>query len=413
MLAYQSIFRLCKGEFLSDYLERNTSRARAAVESESERRVLKADDETLVAELSARFEIEGIAVDPDNRDVVPTEERIDGADYPSGGFLWNVEPGESYTRPVFIFRVPYSGNAKLLKHQPRTFHHCPPQVFLSDGRICLPYIDFNNADEIKRSAEIDMKKVVDLVRNVDADVQAHNAGLPGVLRTALRERRQRILARHDTAAKFDIPVARPHDTRTVSVPTPRRRRPPAATDVPTDARPIAPAMAASAYDDIIECLKAHGRQMERTPSMFAGKDEEALRDEFLAALNIAYPASATGETYNRGGKTDILLRHDGANIFIAECKLWHGREELIGAVDQLFRYLTWQDSKTAILVFVRNRQVSAVLDQIRSAAESHAQFSRFEGNPSPGDFRFVMHHEGDRATEAKVAVLVFHFPPHR
>ena len=33
---------------------------------------------------------------------------------------------------------------------------------------------------------------------------------------------------------------------------------------------------------------------------------------------------ATGETFNAAGKTDILLRIDGKNVFIGECKFWKG-----------------------------------------------------------------------------------------
>lgn len=60
---------------------------------------------------------------------------------------------------------------------------------------------------------------------------------------------------------------------------------------------------------------------------------------------------ATGETFNRAGKTDILLREGDRNVFIAECKFWKGPKAFGEAIDQRLGYTMWRDSKTAILVF--------------------------------------------------------------
>ena len=63
--------------------------------------------------------------------------------------------------------------------------------------------------------------------------------------------------------------------------------------------------------------------MERKPSLYEGKDEEGLRDVFVAMLETRFEGiTATGETFNHCGKTDILLKYaeDGTNLFIAECK---------------------------------------------------------------------------------------------
>ena len=59
--------------------------------------------------------------------------------------------------------------------------------------------------------------------------------------------------------------------------------------------------------------------MERHPSIYAEKDEPTLRDHFIMVLSPHFD-SVTGETFNRGGDTDILVRHESANVFVAECK---------------------------------------------------------------------------------------------
>jgi hypothetical protein len=56
--------------------------------------------------------------------------------------------------------------------------------------------------------------------------------------------------------------------------------------------------------------------------------EEDLRQHFLVQLNGQYEGRATGETFNFEGKTDILIRAERKNIFIAECKFWDGPDSL-------------------------------------------------------------------------------------
>jgi hypothetical protein len=46
--------------------------------------------------------------------------------------------------------------------------------------------------------------------------------------------------------------------------------------------------------------------------------------------------AATGETFNSKGKSDILIRNGNANLFIAECKVWNGKNKFVESIDQLF-----------------------------------------------------------------------------
>ncbi len=95
------------------------------------------------------------------------------------------------------------------------------------------------------------------------------------------------------------------------------------------------------------------------------KDEETLRDLLLMVLSPHFQ-SVSGETFNKTGKTDILIRHEGKNLFVAECAIWKGSNQFLGKIDQLLSYLTWRDSKTALICFVRNKDVANVLNTIPS-----------------------------------------------
>ena len=90
-------------------------------------------------------------------------------------------------------------------------------------------------------------------------------------------------------------------------------------------------------------------------------DEEALRNLVLVSLNCQYEGRATGETFRNKGKTDINIKEKNRAAFVAECKIWKGRKNFTAAIEQLLRYLTWRDSKTALLIFSRNGDFKGVL----------------------------------------------------
>jgi hypothetical protein len=139
--------------------------------------------------------------------------------------------------------------------------------------------------------------------------------------------------------------------------------------------------------------------------------EDGLRTHILVQLNGHYEGQATGETFNADGKTDILIRVDGRNIFIAECKFWTGADGLHKAIDQLLGYTAWRDTKTAIVLFNRNRNTSAVLNQIPPTVKSHPHFKRdLPGFRHQSGFRFVLGQRGDPNRELILTVLVFDVP---
>jgi hypothetical protein len=150
--------------------------------------------------------------------------------------------------------------------------------------------------------------------------------------------------------------------------------------------------------------------MERSPSAFKSIDEESLRSHFLVQLNGHYEGQATGETFNYSGKTDILLRVDGRNIFIGECKYWGGPKKLLETLDQLLSYASWRDTKVALVIFNRNRNFSAVLEAILPTVQGHQNFKRLLPIEGETRFRFVMSHRNDPAREMIITTLVFDVP---
>jgi hypothetical protein len=209
-------------------------------------------------------------------------------------------------------------------------------------------------------------------------VEPFNAQLFNVAREAIKQRKQKLTKDADVLAALGIPIRR-RDSLPSTVSVPLRRTPiPLPKAAPTaQAQPLNPVISEKAYQQIIKTMADMALVIERNPTAFEHLSEEEIRFQFLIPLNALYEGNATAETFSYQGKTDIQIRHDGKPIFTAECKFWGGPKSLTETVDQLLTYVTWRDTKTAILLFNKNKNFSQVLEQIEPTLRSHSRFVRF------------------------------------
>jgi hypothetical protein len=199
-----------------------------------------------------------------------------------------------------------------------------------------------------------------------------NKGLRQKLESAYSAR----LAQHEKLKGFmeglTVPLAK-KDEPLVDFPPIRQRIIP---DLPTPGSPREPALLSQHYDHIIKIFSDLGQAMQLSPSVFARQDEEDLRTLFLVLLNGHYEGAATAETFNLEGKTDILLKHRGGNVFIAEFKKWTGESGYLQAIDQLLGYVSFNDTKAALVVFVHRVSFTDVLSKLHDATVEHPNFHR-------------------------------------
>lgn len=171
-----------------------------------------------------------------------------------------------------------------------------------------------------------------------------------------------------------------------------------------------PALEMSVYEEILTICQNMAKVMELSPRAFSDMREEDLRFHFLVQLNGVFEGQATGETFNLNGKTDILIRHEGKNLFIAECKFWTGEKDYQEAINQLIGYISWHDTKTALIIFNRNKDFSSVLSKLQSETLKHKnciEALKFESNTG---FRFRFRHEEDPSKTFITTVMAFNVP---
>src|SRR5262249_53929836 len=143
------------------------------------------------------------------------------------------------------------------------------------------------------------------------DVDKYNKELPLLIRKEFEARKSEVLKSRQIAASIGVPLsAKPNIPTTFAVPTLARKR---ITPKPTPSLGSfapEPTIDASIYQDILAVIQDSGRVWERLPSLYDGKDEEALRDHLILLLEPRFQGSTTGETFNKSGKTDILMRYE-------------------------------------------------------------------------------------------------------
>jgi hypothetical protein len=130
----------------------------------------------------------------------------------------------------------------------------------------------------------------------------------------------------------------------------------------------------------------------------------------LVQLNGHYQGGASGETFNFEGKTDILIRVDSKNIFIAECKFWDGPKSLSDAIDQLLGYATWRDSKLAIVLLYRGQNFTTTLAKVSPTVLGHPSVIKQLDFPHQTGFRYRLRHPRDVDKELLLTILCFNVP---
>lgn len=320
--------------------------------------------------------------------------------------------------PVYIdaqeFRVcvPFDGDAGLFTVCPNTFTLNRPLAKIIGHELQFSLIA-EHIDPTRAKTEIESRlaQIASYLKELGCSIESFNNGLKTSLLSAITQKKQKVLARKQLAASIGIPLRQRNSTSTYTIPAIRKSTPktkPAAEKLSFKPEPT---LAIEIYEHIIEIIAKVARMMEYSPKMFKGLNEEDLRTHFLFQLNGHYEGAVSGETFNGDGKTDILVRAEGGgNVFVAECKYWNGDKHFSDTIDQLLGYVTWRDTKTAILVFCRNKDSTAVLNKLPSLVRQHENYKRDVDFNSEMGFRFAMKNKQDAGKELIMTVLFFAVP---
>ena len=394
---------------LDEYLAGISKSINDTIGREAEDYILNVNEDEYARHLLERFDPEQPSVDFDGVEVTSIERMVRAEDFPNS---YNVRRGASYPKQAIVYHLPIEGDIDLFRYQPNPSLLWTEEVTIIDGSMKFEILSLNESkDEIKNEAEHIMLNLRTQLAHVLRDVDGFKRGLENSIKSMIQARKQHFLDKQSLLNSLGVPVRKRSDLpQTFTVPPPKTRksltllRP-----KPDAAQPADPTLDDTTYNQILGNIFDVGKVFERLPSMYAGKGEEDLRDQILLYLEPHFEGTG-GETFNAAGKTDILIRWQNNTVFIAECKIWHGQKQYLEAIDQLLSYLTWRDSKAAIILFVRNRDLSTVIQAIEEATPTHPNFAEGKGKSDETVLRYEIHFAGDVNKRIKLAVMLFHIP---
>ncbi len=305
------------------------------------------------------------------------------ANYP---FRDNRFRNETYLQDTYriTYKVPYSGDVKLFSLRPSQWSTIN---IIVDGvskstvdsygyisfSISFPQGELINLSNVERkervqngfnSSWVSIKRMIGFV---NADIRIFNEHLPYECKIRLEERKTKAQSFLEIGKTLNIPLQLRGEAPLVNpIPLIPVQKPP----IPRPNEKIVHSeysISKSDYENICRIINTIGISMENSAKTFHKLEEEEIRDFIVSTLNTHYIQGATGESFRRSGKTDILIEFENKAAFIAECKIWHGEKMLEGALQQLLKYKTWKDNKLALVLF--NKENSNFLS-IRKTLQS-------------------------------------------
>ena len=393
---------------LSSLLHQNSEAIKKEVNDADEDYILNVNGGEYTGYLSEKFRLEPLIISFDEGITGDREIEIPRAGVDFGRVV-------SKRAQVMIFRFPYEGNESLFRFRPEA--NClvwTENVFLEDGYLSFEIIDEGyTVEEINAKAREIIKNLKIQSDNLNNDVSAYNGKIALVARDRVRGRKEVLAGYMKKREGLEIPFekkGRVSDTFTIPAPEKKKKIKVVKPTVPRNDYKPEPTLSESDYFDILKLIHEAGREFERYPNTFKGMVEADLRNVLIVLLQTHFVGTATAETFNKEGKSDILLKYEGGVAFVAECKFWDGPKAYLESIDQILKYLTWRDSKAGLIVFVKNTDISTVISKISKVTSEHRCFISEEARAGDSWFNFRVALNNDPNTKASLAVLLFHIP---
>lgn len=369
---------------VSDYLRKLYGELESEIDSFADEKIVNCYVDEWTEYLTEKYRVEPISfyVDYATRSIQKTQIKRNN---PWGHF------GDVYGEPQFYmvdgcnidYKVPFSGDDVLLKCTPSTYIMTSFEIFgfqkpsnTNYGFITIRLSYTNQemkgfGDNLEEKVNSDFRNQFSSFEKMSGyandDIRSYNENLTSNVQQLLNKRREKadVFFSFSKALKIPlnlnssspnltpIPLKKPHRAN-LNEPKPHAQEQQFYIDD-------------SDFENIIKIIHLCGTALEESAKTFNQFNEEALRDYIKGMLSSHYENTVTGETFRRVGKTDIQIQREDKAAFIAECKVWHGIKLFSDAIEQLFCYATWKDTKLSLIIFNKeNKNFAGVQQQIQS-----------------------------------------------
>lgn len=320
-----------------------------------------------------------------------------------------------YKEYRFEIKYSYKGSEDLFKIQPFTFipQSIKIKIYFTEKRLSFSF----GMRELNKNSFIDTKRNMlklfqENITKANNYSSTYNIRIKEFIDNYFKKIKNEYLAENDFFESINLNVQKDTDP-TFTVPIIKKIKVPEPQVDSKKSFSYVPTISDEMYNDIIATINKSAKIIEQNPALYNGKNEGELRDQLLFALSSRYEStSATAESFNKKGKTDILLKYpkDGTNIFIAECKFWKGQKEFHKDLNQLFGYLTWRDTKSALIYFVNKNGITEIVRKAIEAVERSSFFVSQTQKRHEDSFSYIFCSPGDSEQRLFLELFLFHFP---
>ncbi len=410
---YRSLdsFFIFSGPQVRDFLEERKGIVQRVIENAPENDLLNVSETVYINFLLEQYGIQIPFIDFGGIFASDFEARV-----PSRSYLPGFDTEREYTKQIILYHLPFTpdGETKLFHYAASKFKFTSVEVCIIDNCICFEIVNYDdNRDLILDQAEKNIKIIREGMEALIEDSNLHVLNR-AFIEQVLHTRKQKLLKNKNLLASLNVPLKKSENLPgTYTIPTPSNRKPLIVKPVVTEREfKPEPTISQETYQEILQIIHDMGKVFEFLPATYINKGEEDLRDHLLLQLAPRFKdeGSVTGETFSKVGKTDILYRYQNSNAFVAECKFWKGKNQYLDTISQLLSYLIWRDSKAAVVMFVKNKEISSVLETVKQVTPKHPNYLDFVDEQDISWLNYRFHINNDPNREVKLAVMLYHIP---
>lgn len=385
------------GEYTSDLIRRYKQLIKEEINKLSEKEILNPEEHSVFSTLKNKYKINMF-----------TLKINEGSIFQKDQVQYNkFEKGMRITHAI-----PFNGDPEIINLQPmRKIGLLQiPEVKIEGSQIMFQIVvSVNELSNIGSKISTRVQILEQNVENIRTDLQPFILNYENEIHNMIEDRKRSVIQQNEVLAAQGFKInSRADIGTTVEVDLPKSKK----EEIKQLLKEIEVnhKISEKLYNSILDVIISYGSSMENTPETFAKFSEEELRDILLANLNSLFPGAATGETFNKCGKTDIIIKHEDTNLFIAECLIWNGKEYYKEKIDQLLGYVKWRDIHAAIIVFNKQKGHTDILKKINASTLEHNSFKEDLGKHSDYGFKYKLINKEDDEKIFTLTVLAFHFP---
>ena len=321
--------------------------------------------------------------------------------------------GREIKRPIYTFGVKFSGDKNLFRIKPSKYNHHVFEAyfstFMNNELLCFD-IEYRGDSSLKEVFNRNKDYLFFMVDNINNDIEKYNFEIKQKIFSLYDYYESNFNNENDLLADLGVERQENNKSNFKELFIPFKDKIKYSDDFNNyDSANVI--LGNTNYERILDEIYLFGSEFEKFPEVYFNHDEEELRSILVSHLNGLCEDSVTAETFNKKGKTDILISDNSNILFVAECKIWYGPNKYLEAIDQLLGYLRWKDTKSALIIFVKRKNFLDILNKIEEVTRGHPNYVSSKNRPYKNFFNFVISAEDNTDMHIDLAVLVFYISP--